>query len=305
MPRSAKLTAKPSKKSLAMTRQSTAEPKPSARADGHNVRAAMRINQRKYPQSTTTTGQAPGTMVNLYGTTAESDQVPLYPGIYATETAAAEHLAFKQMLRQSNMFAGQQNAPVNWTVDATEMAAFKDLQNANLIREWDSFLERVVDWRKPGMLAWLRNIDSKFIERRMEALNREIHLNKRIQEINMLGPQNLEDFILIFQLLKGELRDQRVDGNGYVPGWLAPQMGRMTAPTGWSNWFNRAQQAGDHNARTHTINYSPDFSSTPGVAGGAPAGLGTRLYSLINGARGAVNYATATAFPTVDGAVRP
>lgn len=192
----------------------------------------MKANQRKYPATA-----HPGTVAyNLYDDPAGAPAIRGYKGVYATPTRESEHLAIKKALKESEYFrpAGD-NQTLNWTVDDQEVAAMKQLLEANQLMEWDDFMRRWVDIRKPGMLAWMRNIDSEYVDRLMEAINRDIHLWKRLKVIDVTGPQSREDFLLLFQLAKGELVDDRPAIEGYVPGFLAPAKKPAIRAAGFTN----------------------------------------------------------------------
>jgi len=143
------------------------------------------------------------------------------PAKYSTDNEAKDRMSTRQALINA--------APDKYTAQITEehVDYMQQLEREADTANFDDYITRLVDFRKPGNLQWIMNLYPGYVERRVKQMHDDHDYALRSQMIDNYGINTFED--LYFQYMKDagmvngpHLSDDGVDASEfYKPGKLS------------------------------------------------------------------------------------
>jgi len=214
------------------TYSSTNEGRGDARRQARNVLAT----QISYPkakkssaiprQTTDNTGAYTG------GTRGFGADYTPEPGAYSFPSEQKARFAFRQYVKNSGILAPGKDAPNSqmiWTPSESDINLLQQQWDEKKLWNYHQWLLQYVDLREPGRYEHFRSLFPEIIDKQLANMERETDLMNRKKRLNAYGPQERDDFLLLYLLQTGQLQDNHADSDNYIPGWFAPKYARPGA----------------------------------------------------------------------------
>ena len=153
------------------------------------------------------------------------------PVKYDVPTAQKERMQMRQEVRKAAALEPKENmsTPVLRTDPITEEEVdyLQSMKDQAELADFDRYVNKLIDPRKPGNLKWLMEIYPEFVNRRIQQVHTDYEFALRNQMIDSWGINTFDDLIYKYQVDQGKIDGPRLAkhfplSDAYAPGLLSP-----------------------------------------------------------------------------------
>ena len=148
------------------------------------------------------------------------------PVKYDVPTAQKERMQMRQEVRkaaaleQRNEDAGKVIRTDPITED--EVDYLQSMKDQAELADFDRYVNKLIDPRKPGNLKWLMEIYPEFVNRRIQQVHTDYEFALRNQMIDSWGINTFDDLIYKYQVDQGKIDGPRLATHRQLSDWYAP-----------------------------------------------------------------------------------
>ena len=150
---------------------------------------------------------------------------PGQPVKYDVPSAAKERLQARSQIRQAAALEG--GAARIDPIHDEEVDYLQSMQKQAELADFDSYVNSLIDVRKPGNLKWLMEIYPEYVNRRIQQVHTDYEFALRNQMIDSWGINTFDDLHFKYLVDQGKVDGPRLGrhqdlGDEYAPGLLSP-----------------------------------------------------------------------------------
>lgn len=152
------------------------------------------------------------------------NKYPAPPVKYTTPSAAKERMAARQAIRQAAT-ENKENRPD--PISSEEVDYLQAMQDQTELADFDQFVNKLIDPKRPGMMKVLMDIYPEFVNRRIKQAHTDYEFAMRKQMIDTWGVQTFDDLHFLYLCDQNKidgpsLQFKYSSGQDYNAGVLAP-----------------------------------------------------------------------------------
>lgn len=204
--------------------------------------------------------------------TGDGTQMPTMDAVYSFPSAEKDKFAFRDYMRRTGAFAADVPGQVtNWNIQDGDIDMMYQAYKEREQFEFELWLSKHVDIRKPHNFEWLQRLAPEYIAKRIEQFDRAQNQQRRKEFIKHFGIHTRDDLMTKYHLDRNggmyyDPNDPVNQQTGYLPGMFAKprQQARWSGftsmfsgtptgigtpmqsynPSGFAPWSGQANQFG-------------------------------------------------------------